>query len=80
MRRAQSVRNQTRPSAAFGINVDDLGVLREAEESPEVALRRQLLEKDRENDKVLLIHLQLTQALNNNPAASPDTSSAGPAC
>ncbi|KAF7309926.1 hypothetical protein MIND_00364900 [Mycena indigotica] len=50
MRRAQSVRNHTRPSLAFG--ADDLGVLREANETTEEALRRQLIEKDRENDRL----------------------------
>lgn len=33
---------------------DDLGVLREHQESVEDTLRRQLLEKERENDKVTL--------------------------
>lgn len=49
MRRAQSVRNYARPSFAPG--ADDLGVLRE-DEPVEDTLRRQLLDKDRENDKV----------------------------
>lgn len=56
MRRAQSqsVRHNARPSlATFG--VDDLGVLNEESgESLEDVLRRQLLEKDREIDKVIL--------------------------
>ncbi|KAK7042163.1 hypothetical protein R3P38DRAFT_2692733 [Favolaschia claudopus] len=50
MRRAQSVRNHARPSLAVG--ADDLGVLREGNESGEDALRRELLEKDRENDRL----------------------------
>jgi len=51
MRRAQTTRHQTRPSLTLG--ADDLGVLREgAEESIESALRRQLVEKERENDKL----------------------------
>lgn len=51
MRRAQSVRHYGRPSLALG--ADDLGMLKEhPEESAEDALRRQLLETDRENDKV----------------------------
>lgn len=50
MRRAQSVRHYARPSLALG-TTDDLGVLRE-DESNEDALRRQLLDKDRENDRV----------------------------
>jgi hypothetical protein len=52
MRRAQSVRHYTRaPVSTTG--TDDLGVLKEVpEESTDVALRRQLLEKSKENDKV----------------------------
>ena len=49
MRRAQSVRHYARSSLAPG--ADDLGVLKE-DESVEDVLRRQLLEKDRECDKV----------------------------
>ncbi|KAG6835093.1 hypothetical protein H0H93_004904 [Arthromyces matolae] len=59
MRRAQSVRNYPRPSPAIG--TDDLGVLREADETNEDMLRRQLLDKDRENDK-LQTQIQLLQA------------------
>ncbi|KAJ6562414.1 hypothetical protein B0H19DRAFT_1144427 [Mycena capillaripes] len=50
MRRAQSVRNYGRPSLAIG--ADDLGVLREGNESDEDVLRRQLIDKDRENDRL----------------------------
>ena len=50
MRRAQSVRHYARPSLALA--ADDLGVLREGDESNEDVLRRQLVEKDRECDKV----------------------------
>ncbi|KAJ7066457.1 hypothetical protein C8F01DRAFT_1052571 [Mycena amicta] len=50
MRRAQSVRNHGRPSLAFG--ADDLGVLREGNETNEDVLRRQLIDKDRENDRL----------------------------
>jgi hypothetical protein len=50
MRRAQSVRSSARPSLALG--TDELGALREGDESNEDVLRRQLLDKDRENDKV----------------------------
>ncbi|KAI8990643.1 hypothetical protein BD414DRAFT_484351 [Trametes punicea] len=49
MRRAQSVRHYGRPSLAVG--ADDLGVLKE-DESLEDVLRKQLLEKDRECDKL----------------------------
>ncbi|KAI9066467.1 hypothetical protein FKP32DRAFT_1589534 [Trametes sanguinea] len=59
MRRAQSVRHYGRPSLAIG-GADDLGVLKE-DESVEGALRRQLLEKDRECDK-LQIQIQSLQA------------------
>ena len=54
VRRAQSVRHYTRATVtAATTGTDDLGVLKEvSEESSEVTLRRQLLEKDRENDKV----------------------------
>lgn len=52
MRRAQSVRHYARPSLALA--ADDLGVLREGDESNEDVLRRQLLDKDRENDRVRL--------------------------
>jgi hypothetical protein len=52
MRRAQSVRHYTRASVPT-IGTDDLGVVKEVpEESTEVALRRQLLDKSKENDKV----------------------------
>jgi len=51
MRRAQSVRNHNRSTLAIG--VDDLGALKESpDETNEDFLRRQLLEKDRENDKL----------------------------
>ncbi|KAF5312175.1 hypothetical protein D9619_002447 [Psilocybe cf. subviscida] len=53
MRRAQSVRNHmARPSLALA--ADDLGVLREGDESNEDVLRRQLVDKDRECDRVRL--------------------------
>ncbi|KAH7886389.1 hypothetical protein F5I97DRAFT_1264919 [Phlebopus sp. FC_14] len=62
MRRAQSVRNYGRPQHALAS--DDLGVLRE-DESAEDTLRRQLLDKDRENDKlqttILTLQAQLAQ-------------------
>ena len=51
MRRAQSVRHHVRPSS-LALGTDDLGVLKEGDESNEDVLRRQLLDKDRENDKV----------------------------
>ena len=52
MRRAQSVRHHTRASVPT-IGADDLGALKEVlEESTDVTLRRQLLDKSKENDKV----------------------------
>ncbi|GLB43719.1 hypothetical protein LshimejAT787_1402310 [Lyophyllum shimeji] len=59
MRRAQSVRHYARPSLALG--ADDLGMLREGDETNEDVLRRQLLDKDRECDK-LQTQIQLLQA------------------
>ncbi|KAF9237063.1 hypothetical protein BU15DRAFT_49206 [Melanogaster broomeanus] len=66
MRRPQSVRNHYhRPSINVNLGTDDLGVLREGDESTEDALRRQLLDKDRENDKlqttILTLQAQLVQ-------------------
>ncbi|KAJ8075056.1 hypothetical protein PM082_019383 [Marasmius tenuissimus] len=57
-RKAQSLRHIARPSLALG--ADDLGVLREGDESNEDVLRRQLLEKDRECDR-LQTQIQLLQ-------------------
>lgn len=63
MRKSHSVRNYSRSSSTI-IPVDDLGVLRE-DESTEDTLRRQLLEKDRENDKlhsqIDMLQAQLSQ-------------------
>ncbi|RXW23076.1 hypothetical protein EST38_g2759 [Candolleomyces aberdarensis] len=50
MRRAQSVRHYARSSIALAS--DDLGMLREGTETDEDILRRQLIEKDRECDKL----------------------------
>jgi len=50
MRRAQSIRQHSRPSVA--ISADELGALRQGNESDEDVLRRQLIEKDRECDRV----------------------------
>lgn len=54
MRRTQSIRHYTRSSAsAAATGADDLGVLKEVpEESTEVTLRKQLLDKEKENDKL----------------------------
>ncbi|CAA7265038.1 unnamed protein product [Cyclocybe aegerita] len=65
MRRAQSTRHYPRPSLALA--ADDLGVLREGDESDLDVLRRQLLDKDRECDK-----LQMSiQALQDQLAQRP---------
>ncbi|TFK56447.1 hypothetical protein OE88DRAFT_1649736 [Heliocybe sulcata] len=66
MRRAQSARNNTRPSLALG--ADDLSVLKEnPDETNEDVLRRQLLDKDRELDK---LHAQI-QSLQTQLTARP---------
>ncbi|XP_006453842.1 hypothetical protein AGABI2DRAFT_196390 [Agaricus bisporus var. bisporus H97] len=60
---AQSSKHYSRPSVALA--ADDLGVLREGNETDEDILRRQLIELSRENDKlqtqVQLLHAQLAQ-------------------
>lgn len=52
MRRAQSVRNHTNGRPSLQLGTDDMGTLTEGDERPEDGLRKKLLEKDRENDKV----------------------------
>lgn len=52
MRRAQSLRSNNARSSVISLT-DDLGVLKESEESTEDALRNQLLAAERENDKVI---------------------------
>jgi len=52
MRRAQSVRNHTNGRPSLQLGVDDLGALAEGDERSEDGLRKKLLEKDRENDRV----------------------------
>ncbi|KZT73413.1 hypothetical protein DAEQUDRAFT_743232 [Daedalea quercina L-15889] len=57
MRRAQTVRHYGRASLALG--ADDLGMLKETpEESTEDVLRRQLIDKDRECDRMQIQSLQ----------------------
>jgi len=52
MRRAQSVRHYTRASVST-TGTNDMGALKEVpEETTEVSLRRQLLDKSKENDKL----------------------------
>ncbi|KAJ3807975.1 hypothetical protein F5876DRAFT_90308 [Lentinula aff. lateritia] len=58
MRRSQTLRNHTRASiigpgtGQLALHSDDLGVLREGDESDADVLRRQLLDKDRECDRL----------------------------
>ncbi|KAI6012747.1 hypothetical protein F5J12DRAFT_549696 [Pisolithus orientalis] len=68
MRRTQSVRTYNKqPSAS--IAADDLGVLRESSEEPvEDVLRKQLLDKDRENDKLQTTILSLQAQLAQRPS------------
>ncbi|KAG1797972.1 uncharacterized protein BJ212DRAFT_267992 [Suillus subaureus] len=66
MRRAHSVRNYGKTPLAAA--ADDLGILREGEEPTiEDVLRRQLLDKDRENDKLQSTILTLQQQLTLRP-------------
>jgi len=65
MRRAQSVRHYTRASVST-TGTNDMGALKEVpEESTEVSLRRQLLDKSKENDKlrdqIQTLQVQLAQ-------------------
>ena len=53
MKRAQSARHFARPLHVLA--TDDLGVLREGDESGEDTLRRQLMDKEREIDKVSIL-------------------------
>lgn len=52
MRRAQSVRNHANGRPSLQLGTDDMGALTEGDERSEDGLRKRLLEKDRENDKV----------------------------
>ncbi|KAG2354957.1 hypothetical protein BDR07DRAFT_1304564, partial [Suillus spraguei] len=66
MRRAHSVRNYGKTPLAAA--ADDLGILREGDEPTiEDVLRRQLLDKDRENDKLQSTILTLQQQLTLRP-------------
>jgi len=59
MRRAHSVRNHTNGKSSFQLATDDMGALTEGDERPEDGLRKKLLEKDRENDKVCVSWVSL---------------------
>jgi len=65
MRRAQTVRHYSRPSVVQG--VDDLGLLREDEDSVEDVLRKQLMDKERECDKLQLAIQALQDQLAQRP-------------
>ncbi len=63
MRRAQSVRHYNRASVST-TGTNDMGMLKEvSEESTEVSLRRQLLDKSKENDKVCGSSIFVTSVL-----------------
>ena len=53
-RRSQTTRHYARPSL---LPTDDLGVLRESDESTEDVLRRQVLERERDIDKVRFLKI-----------------------
>ncbi|KAF9654408.1 hypothetical protein BDM02DRAFT_149996 [Thelephora ganbajun] len=65
MRRAQSVRGYTNGRSSLQLATDDMGTLTEGDERPEDGLRKKLLEKDRENDKlrtqIQMLQVQLSQ-------------------
>lgn len=63
MRRAQSVRNHTNGRPSYQHATDDMGILTEGDERPEDGLRKKLLEKDRENDKVSFFQKRLLRFL-----------------
>ena len=54
MRRAHTVRNHTNGRPSLQLGTDDLGALTEGDERSEEGLRKKLLDKDRENDKVCI--------------------------
>jgi len=62
MRRAHSVRNHTNGKSSFQLATDDMGALTEGDERPEDGLRKKLLEKDRENDKVCVSWVSLVSS------------------
>jgi len=64
MRKSQTVKHFSRPSLAIG--ADDLGVVKE-DESPEDSLRRQLLDQERENDRLKGQIVQLQAELVSRP-------------
>ncbi|KAH0837753.1 hypothetical protein J3R83DRAFT_5929 [Lanmaoa asiatica] len=69
MRRAQSVRTYPRTSLNLSTDTTDLSIVRETDEPTTVedTLRKQLLEKDRENDKLQLTILSLQTQLASRP-------------
>ncbi|KAI0347927.1 hypothetical protein BDW22DRAFT_1350033 [Trametopsis cervina] len=66
MRRSQSVRNHAKASSV-AVGSEDLGILRESDDTLEDVLRRQLQEKDRENDKLKNQLQQLKAQLAERP-------------
>ncbi|KIY67987.1 hypothetical protein CYLTODRAFT_422027 [Cylindrobasidium torrendii FP15055 ss-10] len=67
MKRAQSMRNQHAARPSLALISDDLGVLREGNESNEDVLRKQLLDKDRECDRLKTQVQQLQAQLASRP-------------
>ncbi|KAJ3819137.1 hypothetical protein F5880DRAFT_1490199 [Lentinula raphanica] len=67
MRRSQTVRHHTRASIQLALHTDDLGVLREGDESDADVLRKQLLEKDRECDRLKTTLSLLQSQLSSRP-------------
>lgn len=57
MRRAQTVKNLASSRPSLAVATDDLGVLREGEDSTEHTLKRELIQKDREIDQVRINYL-----------------------
>jgi len=69
MRRAHSVRTYPRTSLSLSTDQTDLSILRETDDPPSIedTLRKQLLDKDRENDKLQSTILTLQTQLASRP-------------
>ena len=68
MKRAQTARHFARPLHVFA--TDDLGVLREGDESDKDTLRRQLMDRGREIDKVFSASWELRRSLSSDSASN----------
>jgi hypothetical protein len=71
MRRAQSVRNHANGRPSLQLGADDMGTLTEGDERSEDGLRKKLLEKDRENDKVCVFGVSSASLLRFLGVAKP---------